>query len=141
MSEESNKSNHVQHYIDKVLSTDYEPPEPNQSIIQITKTNVVEMHYLILPIEDLNVRFLYRLVTPVATVWRKGFVGHDLSGVQTLDTLLKEYALKQWYKLLTKDMQGPLPAGLEWAMEVDSAKLVECEIVLKDNMIAPRAVK
>lgn len=103
-------------------------------VLEVTKTKTLKMEYVRLPITDTSVRFLYRFLEPLATIWRKGGYsalefGYDSERPD--EVRIKEVGLRAWFKMITSGMKGPLPESAQWLLEVDSCELIECEIVPK----------
>lgn len=100
---------------------------------KVTQTNVIEMEYLLLPVVDTSVRFLYRFHTPIDMVWMTdGRVSHwlDKNKGKGLEVLLEEFAVKKVRELVLENTKiEDMPPEAQWLLKMDKVRLTRCKIV------------
>jgi hypothetical protein len=100
--------------------------------LKIVKTDKLIVEYCYLPVVDLSIRFLYRFVQPVPTVWQEGKIRHSLSLIGGFDGTpsISTFALNKWKKLvLEHTTEAELPDEAKWLLEMNSVEVRECKIV------------
>jgi len=102
--------------------------------IQITKTNVLKVQYVILPIEDTSVSIMYRFIEPIPTIWQRYRFSYQIVVLNPLVETIKTSMLDRWLSMLNENGQ-PLPKKMKWMEEIKEVKLIECEIVPKVNQV------
>jgi hypothetical protein len=99
----------------------------------VTKTDVLTMEFVRLPILTTAVRFLYRFKAPIETVWQEGTVTHAALLAYGTEVTLGSFAIDTWKDTITENNPDGLPEGAQWLLEMKSVKIVECEIVPKGS--------
>jgi hypothetical protein len=74
----------------------------------------------------LSIKFLYRFVEPVLTVWTEGAITY-LSSVEGGAKAFEDFALETWRKL-TGDL-GEVPYDAQWLMNINKVRVEPCHIV------------
>jgi hypothetical protein len=117
------------------------PKEIKQTqTLNVVKTNTVKMEYFKLPMQDLNIRFLYRFLEPMATVWTIG----EMTLAQTMVSKgFEQFAIDTWNKQIEdsknddeyyKTHKELLDKFFE-DIKATSAEIYECEIVRKTKEV------
>jgi hypothetical protein len=106
----------------------------NSTVLRVVKTDTLLFEYVMLPIQDLSSKYLYRFVEPVATAWVEGpgILLFDSMGInRPLEESLRKHAMKLWYQMID-DIPGDWPADAAWLRHMTGVKLRECHIVPKE---------
>lgn len=100
--------------------------------LNITRTDTIRFEYFKLPITDLALRFMYRIVTPVEFVWMTDGV---LSMVDSFvnPANYEQFALKRFHEILLSNAtdEAETRKHLAWMFDITKVKVVECQMVPK----------
>jgi hypothetical protein len=98
--------------------------------LTIVKTDTVVMEYMPLPTVTTALRFLYRFLEPLPTVWTEGNVTLASSIMRGMEATMQNFALAAHAKLFLENSdRNNFPKQLEWVLHLKKATVYPCEIV------------
>jgi hypothetical protein len=101
----------------------------------ITKTDVLTMEYVELPVIDLSCRFMYRFITPVEALWvESGAISNHFmaQSSKNFEEALELFAAQAWEKMVKEAHPDGLPEESKWLLDIKKVNLIECVIVNKE---------